>query len=256
VKTRVAWALFIAVLVLGTAFHFSHQPLPYAANSFATAFDRDWRINLWLLGAAFIITHGFLGWLVLRRGEHPLDFVPSLRSELAWSALALILFVGLAIASTRDWEMQKPLGSSAAPLKIEVVAQQFRWYFRYPGADGKFGRTDLHLVDASEGNPLGLDSSDGSGKDDRVATALVLPQGQPVDLELHSFDVVHSFFVPELRFKQDAVPGMVIPIHLSFDRAGEYEIACAELCGLGHHQMNAKVRVLTASEFERWQAGQ
>jgi cytochrome c oxidase subunit II len=255
VKTRVAWALFIAVLVLGTAFHFARQPLPSAANAFATAFDRDWRINLWLLGAAFIITHVLLASLVLRRRERPLDIVSSLRSELAWAALALTLFVGLAVASTRDWEKQKPLGSSSASLKVEVVAQQFRWYFRYPGADGKFGHTDLRLADASEGNPLGLDRNDEAGKDDRVVTALVLPQGQSVDLELHSFDVVHSFFVPELRFKQDAVPGMVIPIHLSFDRAGEYEIACAELCGLGHHQMNAKVRVLTASEFGQWQAG-
>jgi cytochrome c oxidase subunit 2 len=108
-------------------------------------------------------------------------------------------------------------------------------------------------VDASEGNPLGLDKTDPAAKDDRVIAELVVPAGEEIEVDLRSMDVIHSFFVPELRFKQDAVPGMSIPAHFQFEHPGQYEIACAELCGLGHHQMNAKIRVLSREEFASWE---
>lgn len=247
----------IAVLLSGTAFHFYSQSLPRVANAFAREFDSSWRLNLLLLGMGFVATHGALAWLVWRNRERRAvaERQPGWRSEVMWAAAALILFVGLAAASTHSWERDKPLGGdSAAKVRVEVVGQQFRWYFRYPGRDGKFGRTDLRLVDASEGNPLGLDRSDPDAKDDIVAATLTLPAGLPVEFDLRSQDVIHSFFIPELRFKQDAVPGMMIPIHTEFQRPGQYEVACAELCGLGHHQMNAKVKVVSPEEFAKWEA--
>jgi cytochrome c oxidase subunit 2 len=257
VKTRAAFAILVAVLLLGTAFHFYSQSLPRPANVFAQAFDFSWRLNLLLLGIAFLVTHAALAWFVWNNREHSdsAERQPSWRSELLWAGVALTLFVGLAAASTHTWERVKPLGADrSVKVRVEVVGQQFRWYFRYPGADGKFGRADLKLVDASEGNPLGLDRNDPDAKDDVVATTLTLPAGVPVEFDLHSQDVIHSFFIPELRFKQDAVPGMVIPIHTVFQATGEYEVACAELCGLGHHQMNAKVRVVSPEEFAKWEA--
>jgi cytochrome c oxidase subunit 2 len=258
VKTRAAFAILIAVLMLGTAFHFYSQSLPREANFFARAFDAAWRTNLFLLGVAFIATHAALAWLVWKNRERraSAERQPNWRSEVLWAVSALILFVGLAAASTHTWEREMPLGSNAsAKVRVEVVGQQFRWYFRYPGADGKFGRTDLKLADASEGNPLGVDRSEPDAKDDIVATTLTVPAGVPVEFELRSQDVIHSFFIPELRFKQDAVPGMVIPIHTEFQATGEYEIACAELCGLGHHQMNAKVKAVSPEDFAKWEAG-
>jgi cytochrome c oxidase subunit 2 len=173
--------------------------------------------------------------------------------EVLWGVAATILFVGLAVASTGHWERDKPIGKSSGPFRIEVVGQQFRWYFRYPGKDSTFGRTDLRFADASEGNPIGLDRNDPAANDDLVVAELVVPAGEVVEVDLRSMDVIHSFFVPELRFKQDAVPGMLIPAHFRFEKPGEYEIACAELCGLGHHQMNAKIRVLPPEQFAAWE---
>jgi cytochrome c oxidase subunit II len=255
-KSRVAFAFAIAVLLSGTAFHFVQPWLPQAANQFASSFDAAWKWNLLLLGMAFIATHAMLATLVFksRKGASHAYSQPSWRSEVAWAAIAVTLFVGLAAASTRTWEKNKPIGQDSQGLKVEVTGQQFRWYFRYPGPDQKFGRTDLHLADAAEGNPLGLDRNDPASIDDRVSTVLIVGAKREIEVDLRSYDVIHSFFIPELRFKQDAVPGMTIPAHFSFDRPGEFEIACAELCGLGHHQMNAKVKVLSTAEFAKWEA--
>jgi cytochrome c oxidase subunit 2 len=253
-KSRIAFAALMAVLVSGTAFHFSQHWFPASANAYSRLFDSAWNANLLLLGIAFVVTHLALAVLTFSRRDTAVkERQPSFRVEALWAAVAAILFVGLAAASTRDWERDKPIGKSKTPLRIEVVGQQFRWYFRYPGTDQTFGRTDLRLVDASEGNPLGLDKSDPAANDDRVIAELVVPTGQEVEVDLRSMDVIHSFFVPELRFKQDAVPGMLIPAHFQFDKPGQYEIACAELCGLGHHQMNAKLRVLSGEEFTAWE---
>jgi len=75
-----------------------------------------------------------------------------------------------------------------------------------------------------------------------------------VDLSLRSVDVIHSFFVPSLRFKQDAVPGLNIHMHIKPTQIGEYEIACAELCGLGHYKMHGMVKVVSQGDFDKWLA--
>ena len=258
-KTRVAFAGVMAVLITGTAFHFGKSWLPLEANRFAADFDHAWKLNLALFGIAFLITQGLLAWWVTRRATAPiLDRQPSAKIEVAWTLAAILLFVGVAVATARTWEKEKPLGAVAegGAVKIEVVAQQFRWYFRYPGADHRFAWTALPLADPSEGNPLGVDSTDPAAKDDRLSATLVVPAGEDVELRLRAYDVIHSLFIPDLRFKQDAVPGMEIPIHFRFDEPGEHEIVCAELCGLGHHQMNAKIRVLSADDYARWEAAQ
>ena len=103
----------------------------------------------------------------------------------------------------------------ADAVPIEVLGKQFAWSFRYPGPDGKFGRTDLKLVNDSGGNPFGLDEKDPAAKDDIVSASLKIPAGKPIKLIMHSRDVIHNFFVRELRVKQDIVPGMEIPLQLS-----------------------------------------
>jgi cytochrome c oxidase subunit II len=133
---------------------------------------------------------------------------------------------------------------------------QFAWYFRYPGADGKFGRTDPKLEDASAGGQaaLGIDTSDPASRDDVVTGILEVPVNRDLDLTLRAHDVIHSFFVPQLRFKQDAVPGLNIHMHVRAEQTGDYEIACAELCGLGHYKMHGMMKVVTEPEFEKWLA--
>ncbi len=103
---------------------------------------------------------------------------------------------------------------------------------------------------------IGLDTSDPSAKDDQVTSALVVPVNREVRLQLHAQDVIHSFFVPELRLKQDAVPGLNVQAHFQANKLGDYEIVCAELCGLGHYRMHAVLRVVSEDDFQRWQRQQ
>ena len=155
-----------------------------------------------------------------------------------------------------------PLESEA--LVVQVTPEQFAWNVRYAGPDGKFGKTDVKLIDV-QSNPLGLDRSDPDAKDDiTTVNQLYLPANKPIIVKLRSKDVIHSFNVPELRVKQDAIPGLTIPIWfiptVTTDemraRTGnpdfQYEIACAQLCGLGHYRMRAFVTILSPDDFQKW----
>lgn len=133
---------------------------------------------------------------------------------------------------------------------------QFQWYFRYPGPDGKFGATKPELIDPSSGGEgaVGLDPADPASKDDLVTGTMYVPVGREVEVILRAHDVIHSFFVPAMRFKQDAVPGLAIQMHFTPIATGDYEIACAELCGLGHYKMHGMLKVVSQQEFDTWLA--
>ena len=178
------------------------------------------------------------------------------RLEKIWTAATAILFLGLLALGGRTWAGVQFTAPPRDAEVIEVLAKQFAWNFRYAGPDGKFGRVDFRLVDDAAGNPAGLDPNDPAGKDDIVSANLRVPAGSPVELMLNSMDVIHSFFVRELRLKQDTVPGMRIPLHFTATTPGTYEIPCAELCGLGHFQMRATMIVLPPAEYEQWKRGQ
>jgi len=116
-----------------------------------------------------------------------------------------------------------------------------------------FGRIDAQkFAKPDEGNPLGIDPGDPAGRDDILSTAMIVPVGHSVHLHLRAQEVIHSLFIPAMRFKQDTVPGMEIHSHFTPTQIGNYEIACAELCGLGHYRMRAVVRVVSEQEFENW----
>jgi cytochrome c oxidase subunit 2 len=141
-------------------------------------------------------------------------------------------------------------------LQIRVVAEQFAWNVHYPGADGIFGRTVPDLVNAS--NPIGLDPADPRAADDIVSiNQLHLEKDRPVTIRLSSKDVIHSFNLPTMRVKQDTIPGMEIPVHFTpVEVNGEerWEIACAQLCGLGHYRMRGFLTVHTTEDFRAWLA--
>lgn len=118
------------------------------------------------------------------------------------------------------------------PPLAEVYASQFDWRIRYPGADGVFGTMD------DLENPF----------------EFVVPAGEKVLFNLKSRDVIHSFFVPQFRLKQDATPGMTIPVWFQAEEEGTYDLICAELCGWGHYKMAGRVRVVPRAEYEQWLA--
>ncbi|MGZ5442086.1 MAG: cytochrome c oxidase subunit II [Thermoanaerobaculia bacterium] len=144
------------------------------------------------------------------------------------------------------------------PLEVRVVGEQFAWNVHYPGPDGIFGKTDAHHVTSA--NPLGIDPADPHAKDD-VATLnqLHLQVDRDVVVRLTSKDVIHSFFLPYMRVKQDTIPGMEVPVHfrpLKTSGAETWEIACAQLCGLGHYRMKGQYHVHTKADFDKWMAEQ
>jgi cytochrome c oxidase subunit 2 len=137
-------------------------------------------------------------------------------------------------------------------MQVEVVGQQFQWYFRYPGEDAAFGITRPQLANAAAGNPLGIDPQDQRGNDDLVSSVLTLPVGKEVDLRLRSFDVIHGFFIPAMRLKQNAVPGLVLHVHFTPITVGTYPILCSQVCGLGHARMQAQLRVVSQDAYQDW----
>jgi cytochrome c oxidase subunit 2 len=138
-------------------------------------------------------------------------------------------------------------------LHVDVQAEQFAFYFRYPGADGKFGTPHPELVDDANDNFFGLDpANDTTARDDIVSATLALPVNHPVLLTLHSKDVGHAFYVPDLRIQQDFVPGLIIPLHFTATKVVKKEIVCTQLCGLGHYNMRAYMEVMPQDSFQQW----
>jgi cytochrome c oxidase subunit 2 len=252
-----ALRIVLIVITLGCIYLFIAHPLwfPAGASTQAALLDHDFYVAFWILGALFIAGQIVLFWALLRRKSAPQakHWYGNGRFEIGWTIGIAALFFWFHVSGGRLWSKMSAHHEAPNALQVEVTGVQFQWYFRYPGPDGKFGRVDAQkFAKADEGNPLGIDPADPAGKDDIVSTALVLPAGRNIDLVLRAQDVVHSVFIPAMRFKQDTVPGMEIHSHLMPTQVGNYEIACAELCGLGHYRMRAAVRVVTQQEFEQW----
>jgi cytochrome c oxidase subunit 2 len=233
-------------------------PLPISAHGIA--YDQHFQSTLLWVGLIFILAQVALGWAIFRfrdKGHgHASCFHGNNKMEVIWTSATLLLFVGLVVSGERIWAAVHLAKAPADAIKVEVLGKQFAWSFRYAGPDGKFGRTDIKLINDAGGNPFGIDDKDPAGNDDIVSSTLHVPAGTPVALTLKSRDVIHSFFVRELRLKQDLVPGMEIPLYFQADKIGSYELACAELCGLGHHQMRSSLEVMSAADFEKWKRQQ
>ena len=250
--------LTLVLLALAGCLLFLFKPawFPVPVSLEAIAYDHQFAWTLWITGVIFIAAQLLLAWTVFR-GRNRLK--PSLVSgsrtlELIWTSGTAVLFLALAVIGSRGWAKtaSRDLPGVAGKEVIRVEAHQFTWNFHYAGPDGKFGHTDLKLISDASGNPVGLDPKDPAGKDDVVASTLRIPAQRDVLLLLHSRDVIHDFFVRELRTKQDIVPGMEIPLELHVETPGTYEIACAELCGLGHSQMRSVLIAMPPEEYARW----
>lgn len=165
--------------------------------------------------------------------------------------LWLIFAIGFPVWSAIKDEFPAESESTA----VELVAEQFAWGFQYAGPDGVFGKKDSKQINA--GNTIGIDQNDPAAKDDIISiNELHTVVNKPTILYMTSKDVIHSFFVPEFRVKQDVVPGMRIPLWFQATKTGRYEIGCAQLCGLGHYRMKGEVVVHTPEEFETWKQQQ
>ena len=235
--------------------------LPVGASAAAGFIDGQFTLTLVLMGIVFLAAQLSLGYFAWRYREQasspPVSYSHgNIKLEVIWTALTTVLFIGLNLMGSSVWAAQRFDAAGPGAVQVEVTGMQFAWYFRYPGPDGRYGGTNVKLMDPSAGGEaaVGLDTSDPAAKDDVVTGTMFLPVDREVDLSLRSVDVIHSFFVPSLRFKQDAVPGLNIHMHFKPTAIGEYEIACAELCGLGHYKMHGMVHVVSQEDFDKWLA--
>jgi cytochrome c oxidase subunit II len=248
----------LGALVAYACFLFLNRPawFPPPVTAFGLQFDSQFSLTLVISSILFLALHLVLvSAIYLKRGPVP-GRHNRWHTETVSTALAAALFLFLAFEGTRIWAGVHPLPDDPSAERIEVYAHQFAWAFRYPGPDKKFGRTSPgHINDVLQ-NPFGIDPADPAGRDDLYSATLRVPVDREILLLLHSRDVIHDFFVPELRFKQDVVPGMEIPIRFRTTITGTYEIACSELCGLGHSQMRATLEVLPAEVYEQWKRQQ
>ncbi len=213
--------------------------LPPGNSTFAGDIDFIYYVILVITGIAFVIVEFGLLWFVIRYRRRPGRKAyythGSMKAEVIWTAIPAVTVVVIGVMSGGVWNQVK--GRNAAPADAMVfglTAKQFEWNATYTGADGRLGTADDFVV----------------------RNQLHVPVDQPVLIKLATEDVIHSFFVPNLRVKQDALPGKTIDVWFEATEPGEFEIACAELCGLGHYRMRAFVTVHTADDFARWMAEQ
>lgn len=253
----IAMAAAIWLIVVLSVIYGFRYGMPELASDRAYL-DQLYFVILGITGVAYVAFQIALGYLIWRyRGDRPgatpSHWHESHRLELTWTLGTAAILVPIVLTGLSYWNRVRAVPAPDDAVTVMAVGAQFQWDFQYPGADGEFGRFDpaLYAID----NQIGLDESDPAAGDDWVLTnQLVLPVGRPAHVLLRSKDVQHSFFLPNFRVKQDLLPGMSTEVWFTPTKAGSYEIACAELCGLGHYRMRAFLEVMEEADYAAWLA--
>ena len=211
--------------------------LPEAFSTFSDDVDRIYYVILWITGVIFVLTESALIYFLVRyrhkEGRKATYDHGSNKLELVWTLGTLVICLGIGIASKDVWDRMKsevPPGS----MEIIVTAKQFEWNVTYPGPDGALGTADDFVV----------------------RNQIHAPVDRPVWIHLRAEDVLHSLFLPEMRVKQDAIPGRDIAVWFEATATGDYTIGCAELCGIGHYTMSGTLTIHTAADFQAWATAQ
>ncbi len=208
-------------------------------STFGPDIDRLYYIILVITGLVFVLTEFLLFYFLFKyrkkEGRKAEYSHGSTKAEVIWTLIPFVIVVAIGLMSVSVWDQIKnPVEFPNPDYEIIVSARQFEWDAIYPGADGELGTED----------------------DFTVLNRIHVPVNEPILVHLEAEDVIHSFFVPDFRLKQDAVPGMTIPVWFEVTEPGEYILGCAELCGIGHYRMYGMIVVLTAEEYREWEAGQ
>ena len=228
----------------------SEHWLPQDISVHGVIIDGLYDFILWLTGIIFIATGIALFWFLLRydaeQNKDPVQYTHGSHVlEVVWSVLPAVTLLFIAIYQMNAWsdaKIRRPLQSVGPdgrqgtaddvflPPLLEVTGRQFEWRLRYPGADQEFGTPDdIHLVND-----------------------LHVPVDEEIVIAIKSDDVLHSFFLPNVRLKQDVVPGMKQYVWFEATETGTFDIVCAELCGWGHYKMKGRLTVESRKDFERW----
>jgi cytochrome c oxidase subunit 2 len=211
--------------------------LPEMVSTYGGEIDSMMYLIYYIVGAWFLLTYGAIAlFLILyrrRKGRRATYIEGNSLREAAWILVPCLVVLALDLwIDFRGGEVWAKVKRQMPPsdLRVQVTAKQFNWEMLYPGPDGQFG----------------------TGDDLQLENELHVPVNKVVRVVLKSKDVIHSFFLPHLRLKQDAVPGRAIEAWFEATKPGRYEIPCAELCGFGHSGMNGWLIVHPADEYEKW----
>ena len=231
--------------------------LPVQASTHAGEIDHMISLVHWLMFILFVGWGIFFAYVLFRfrKSANPRASYTGAKGkvskgiEVGIVVVEMILLIFYAIPAWAKRVSAFPSENEA--VVVRVIGEQFAWNVHYHGPDGRFGRTRPELVTAD--NPIGLDRSDPDAKDDvTTINQLNLPVDRPVLVHLMSKDVIHSFGLYEMRVKQDAIPGMSMPVWFIPNRVGEYEITCSQLCGLGHFRMRGYLNIQSQADFTKW----
>lgn len=248
------FCLFAAILV----FYGLKNWFPPVASRHGPGIDLMLNYIMIVTGIMLVAGHLSLGYFIWRySGQRQVTHrLAGQKTELRWSVvLGMIMAVvaegGVLVLGMPVWTELYGTAPPSDAVKLEVTAEQFAWNIRYPGQDGVFGRSSTDLL--SLNNPVGLDADDPAARDDLLLLSeFFLPVDRPVSIRLRSKDVLHGFYLPNFRVKQDAVPGMSINLWFVPTVEGTFELACAELCGFGHYKMRGILHVVSEEEFEQF----
>lgn len=240
---RKFWPFLFLIVIAGCIVSFFIAPqmgwwLPKDVSTHGHNIDRLFRIILWITGITFVLVELVLVYFMFKydaKEGHKGTFIHGHHTaEIVWTAIPAAILIYIAVAQFSTWKDAKFTDHfPKAPLHAQVTAGQFEWRIVYPGADGK--------IETKEDNVESVNN-------------LHIPVNKPIIIHLKSRDVLHSFFLPNLRVKQDAVPGMTIPLWFQATQTGNYDLVCAELCGWGHYKMKGRLTVQTQEDFDAWLA--
>ena len=231
--------------------------LPIQASEHAPEIDEMIILIHWLMAVLFVGWGAFYVYTLIRfrASANPKADYTGVTShtssylEIGVAVIEAVLLIGFAIPAWAHRINDIPPEEEATV--VNVIGKQFEWISHYPGEDGRWGRRDISLITPT--NTIGLDRGDPNGADDIVSiNQLNLPVNKPVIVNLTSQDVIHSFGIAEMRVKQDAVPGLQIPVWWVPNQVGNWEVNCSQLCGLGHYRMRGFVTIMEQEEYDAW----
>lgn len=211
--------------------------LPPDISTYGPQIDSLFWLIFWITAITFVLVEGALVVFLIqyrhRPGRQATYTHGNNTLEIAWTIAPSIILVVLALLSRGLWhEIKQTVPPSKYP--VQVTAKQFNWEITYPGPDGKFG----------------------TGDDKTLENDLNVPVNEVIELHLRSRDVIHSFFIPVARFKQDMLPGRELRGWFQATKTGRFEIPCAELCGFGHSGMLGHLTVHSSEDYAKWVQGQ
>ena len=277
-NNRINGFLMIVFLVLGLIGVywcnelFKGKILGKSASDHGEKIDQMMAITIIITGIVFIITQVLLFWFSFKyqysEKRKSFYFPHNNKLEVIWTvipAIALTVLVGFGLMYWFQITGEAPKNA----MEIEITGKQFNWIYRYPGADGVFGKKYYRNISDAENNSLGLLWDDEKSHDDIVVnSAMYMVVNQPVKLIINSRDVIHDVGLSHFRMKMDAVPGTPTTMWFTPKYTTEemkkmtgnpdfqYEISCDQMCGKGHFSMKGIIQVVTQEEFILWRAKQ